>query len=258
MLSPLTPPEFEVIFASSEQELRAAQSLRYQVFVQEMGADGVMVDHELGLERDQYDAFSRHLLLMDRARGKQLSEQLVGVYRLLDRQGATQAGQFYSEAEFDLSSLISSGKSILELGRSCLHPNYRGGTAMYHLWSALAAYIAQERIDVLFGSASFSGVDESALAAPLALLMQEHLAPKEIRPSARIPNIGLEQLSDVQFDRRTAMTQIPALIKAYLRLGGCVGQGAYLDQAFNTTDVCLVLNLNDMSDKQRKIYSRKI
>ena len=156
-------PEFEVVFAKTDEELRAAQSLRYEVFVCELGANGVLVDHDLAIECDAFDPFSQHMLLLDHTRGSTVKDQTVGVYRLLDRSGAAQAGRFYSENEFDLSALTSSSKSLLELGRSCLHKDYRGGMAMYHLWSELANYIVTAQIDILFGAASFAGTDHQSL-----------------------------------------------------------------------------------------------
>ncbi|MEP5151930.1 GNAT family N-acetyltransferase, partial [Planktotalea sp.] len=170
-------PDFDVLFAATDAHLEAVQALRYDVFVRELGGDGALVDHEKGLEKDHYDPFSRHLMLLDRTRGTDIEDQVVGAYRLLDVAGAKQAGSFYSEHEYDLSPLLETNRKLLELGRSCLHRDYRGGTAMFHLWSALAKHILAEKVDVLFGVASFHGIDVDALAQPLALLHHRHLAP---------------------------------------------------------------------------------
>lgn len=249
-------PDFEVIFAGTAEEMRAAQALRYDIFVRELGADGALVDHVNGLERDRFDAFSRHLLLLDRTRGETVAKQVVGAYRLLDQAGAAQAGGYYSEHEYDLGKLMNTNRKLLELGRSCLHREYRGGTAMFHLWSALAEHILSDKVDILFGVASFHGCDTQALAQPLSLLHHRHLAPQALRVTARQPSAPLDLVEGEQLDRKAAMLQIPALIKAYLRLGGVVGQGAYLDHAFNTTDVCLILDVANMSEKQRRLYTR--
>jgi len=162
---PDSGPDFTVKIAETEAELRAAQALRYQVFVKELGAGGDLVDHEAGLERDRFDPFFDHMIITDNRSG-----EVVGVYRLLRDDQAKAAGQFYSEDEYDLSVLKASGRKLLELGRSCLHPDYRGGTAMFHLWSGLAAYVAEHRIEILFGTASFHGTDVQALAQPLSML----------------------------------------------------------------------------------------
>lgn len=253
---PMPQPQFDVIFARSAEDLRAAQALRYEVFVEELGGDGTMVDHARRLEIDAFDAHSSHLLLLDRARAGGVERQVVGAYRLLDENGAARAGGFYSAREYDLSALLSSKRKLLELGRSCLHKDYRGGSAMHHLWTALGGYIAAQKTQVLFGVASFHGTDMSRLAAPLSLLHHRHLAPVDLRPIAKPPFAEMDQIAPEMLDRKAAMVQVPSLIKAYLRLGGCVGQGAYLDHSFNTTDVCLVLDVAQMSEKQRRIYTQ--
>lgn len=244
-------PAFTVKIAETEAELRAAQALRYEVFVRELGGGGEMVDHDQGLERDRFDPFFDHMIVSDSRSGA-----VVGVYRLLRDDQARAAGQFYSEDEYDLSVLKASGRRLLELGRSCLHPDYRGGTAMFHLWSGLAAYVAEHGIEVLFGTASFHGTDVQALAQPLSMLHHNHLAPPELRVRAREEHFqSMDLVPADQLDRRRAMLEVPALIKAYLRLGGFVGEGAFVDHAFNTTDVCLILDTTRMNERQRRIYT---
>lgn len=248
-------PDFQLKLAETAADLQAAQRLRYEVFVAEMGANGAAVDHASRLEQDRYDPFFEHLLLLDRNRAA--DELVVGVYRLMRADAADRAGQFYSESEYDLGVLRRSGRRLLELGRSCVHSDYRGGTAMFELWSGLSDYVARHRIEVLFGVASFPGTDITALAQPLSFLHHRHLAPPELRVSARPPCArAMEIMPAATLDRRAAMVATPALIKAYLRLGGFVGQGAWVDHAFNTTDVCLVMDTARMNARQRSIYSR--
>ena len=241
--------DFQVRLAQTEADVQAAQRLRYDVFVRELGGGGPMVDHAAGLERDRFDPYFDHLLLTDRRSGK-----LAGVYRVMRSDMAARAGGFYSAAEYDLAPLVQSGRKLLELGRSCLDPAYRGGTAMHHLWAALAGYVAEHEIDVLFGVASFHGTDTAALAEPLSLLHHRHLAPPELRVRAR-DYAPMDLIPEPELDRRKAMLAVPSLIKAYLRLGGTVGEGAYIDRAFNTTDVCLILDTKQMSARQMRFYN---
>lgn len=243
-------PSFAVKLAETEAELKAAQRLRYDVFVQELGGGGEMVDHDARLERDRFDPYFDHMLAYDDATG-----EVVGVYRLLPGERAADIGQFYSEDEYDLTVLKQSGRKLLELGRSCVHPDYRGGTAMYHLWNGLAGYVNERGIEVLFGVASFHGTDVQPLAQPLSMLHHNHLAPPELRVRAQ-PDVfqTMNLVAKDALDRRSAMVQVPALIKAYLRLGGFVGEGAFIDHAFNTTDVCLILDTTRMNDRQKRIY----
>jgi L-ornithine Nalpha-acyltransferase len=249
---------FELRLAQTDRDLRAAQRLRYQVFVTELGGDGPLVDHEAQLECDEFDPIFDHLILVDPRRDAEALDDVVGVYRLLPGDKIADGGRFYSESEYDLSALKSSGRRLLELGRSCVHVDYRGSAAMFHLWNGLADYVAEKRIDVLFGVASFHGTDVVTLAQPLAYLHHHHLAPEALRVRARPQHFqAMDVLPLDQLDRRLAMSGTPALIKAYLRLGGFVGEGAWIDHAFNTTDVCLVMDTGRMSEKHRDFYTRK-
>jgi len=246
---------FSVRLAQTERDLRAAQRLRYEVFVAELGGDGPLVDHDARLERDRFDPFFDHLILTDAACGG----AVVGVYRILCDDQARRAGQFYSEDEYDLTALRQSGRRLMELGRSCLAPAYRGGSAMYHLWNGLAAYVIENEIEVLFGVASFHGTDIGALAQPLSLLHHRYLAPEGLRVRARGGHYqSMNLIPEERIDRRAATRQVPALIKAYLRLGGFVGDGAFVDDAFNTTDICLVMDTARLSKTQKNIYTKGI
>jgi len=252
-------PVFVTRLASTPADLQAAQRLRYDVFVDELGGTGPGVDHVARLEQDDFDPYCDHLLLVDPAMPQ--GRHVVGVYRLLSRaqmQTPGGPGRFYTADEYDLGPLLASGRRLLELGRSCVHPAYRGGTAMFHLWQALAQHVAAHRVEVLFGTASFHGTDVAALAEPLSYLHHYHLAPPDLRATALPATCQPMDLTPIAaVDRRRAMLATPALIKAYLRLGGFVGQGAFVDHAFNTTDVCLILDIARMDPRQRALYSPK-
>lgn len=248
-------PNFSVRLARDPQDLIRAQRLRYRVFVTELGGDGPLVDHATGLEKDRFDPFCDHLLLIDKSRTE--DDSIVGVYRLMQDFQAKAAGQFYSESEYDLGPLLASGRRLLELGRSCLDAEYRGGIAMHHLWQGLAEYVLQNEIEVLFGVASFHGTDIAALAGPLSLLHHRHLASEALRVRVQPEHFqSMDLMPENAIDRPAAMRATPALIKAYLRLGGCVGEGAFVDHAFNTTDVCLVMDTAQMNARQRDIYTK--
>jgi putative hemolysin len=251
-------PPYALRLATSDEDLTAAQRLRYEVFVAELGGDGPLVDHAARLERDAFDPFFDHLVLVDLRRDPAGLDHVIGAYRVLPGDRRAAAGQFYSESEYDLTPLLASGRRLLELGRSCVHADHRGGTAMFHLWNGLADYVLERGIEVLFGVASFHGTDVPALAQPLSWLYHHHLAPPEMRVTARLPHRQEMNLIPVdRLDRKAAMSATPALIKAYLRLGGFLGDGAFIDHAFNTTDVCLVMDTGQMSARHREFYIRK-
>ncbi|MGL5011028.1 MAG: GNAT family N-acetyltransferase [Paracoccaceae bacterium] len=250
-------PGYVLRLAAGPDDLAGAQRLRYRVFVAEMGGDGPLVDHAAQLERDEFDAVFDHLLLIDPEVDPASRDHVVGAYRLLpsDRVGS---GQFYSETEYDLSVLRNGGRRLLELGRSCVLREHRGGTAMFHLWNGLADYVLERDIEILFGVASFHGTDTAAIAPALSYLHHHHLAPPALRVEARAAQRqSMDLIGAADLDRKAALAATPALIKAYLRLGGYVGEGAWIDHVFNTTDVCLVMDTVRMSEKHRAFYLRK-
>lgn len=249
------PGWLSVRLATQDQDLRAAQRLRYRVFVEELGGDGPLVDHAARLERDEFDPVVDHLLLIDARRDPAEGDHVIGAYRLLRSDVAERFGRYYCDDEYDLTPLRTSGRRMVELGRSCVDPDFRGGSGMFLLWNALADYVLDHGIEVLFGVASFHGTDVAPLAQALSWLHHHHLAPPDLRPVARGPQFQRMDLVPAdRLDRRAAMTAMPALIKAYLRLGGVVGEGAWIDRAFNTTDVFLLMDTAAMSDRHRKYY----
>lgn len=253
-----------VRLAQNKEDLKAAQRLRYAVFVCELGSGGHLVDHEQRLEMDEYDAVCDHLLLIDPRRNVQDLDHVVGVYRLLksdDANGAGGAGGYYSEAEYDLAPLKNSGKRLLELGRSCIDKAYRGGNSMLLLWQGLSDYILENNIEILFGVASFHGTDVQKIAPSLSLLYHRFLAPPGLRVAARKAHFQEMSLIDpAQIDRVDAMVKMPALIKAYLRLGGTVGDGAFVDHAFNTIDICMIIDTSDMqgAPQWRRLHGQSV
>lgn len=249
------PPVFDVALASSVGDLIEAQRLRYQVFVEELGGQGAQVDHDQKREIDCFDNFATHVLLRDVNRPD--GHQTVGVYRLMTGQAATDAGGFYSETEYDLAKLRQSGARLLEVGRSCLHRDYRGGAGMMHLWAAIAEYVRRNDIELLFGVASFSGTKVQGIAQQLSLLHHRHLAPEHLQLPAKQPGrLAMDLVAPEHIDRVKAMRDTPALIKAYLRLGGVVGGEAFIDRAFNTTDVMMILQTDAIGALQRNYLTR--
>jgi len=248
---------YEVRLARDAADLRAAQRLRYEVFVEELGAHCAGADHGARLERDDLDPHFDHLLLTDR--NAEPGASVVGVYRLLPQDRAEALGRFYSDAEYDLAPLRASGRRLVELGRSCVHPAHRRGPGLMHLWNGLADYVLARGIETLFGVASFRGSDPAEHAVALSWLHAHHLAPEELRvrvhPGRHAQRMDL--IDPALLDRACAQAAIPPLIRGYLRMGGFVGEGAYIDTDFNTTDVCLILDTSAMSGRAVDYYSRK-
>ena len=166
-------------------------------------------------------------------------------------------GRFYSADEYDITPLLAFPGNVLEVGRSCVHPDYRGRQAMQLLWQGIAAYVARRHIDVLFGCASLHGTDPDRIAAELTYLRTHHLAPPELCPRA-LPGrfVEMQRMDPAMLDPRRVLVSLPPLIKGYLRLGGWVGDGAVVDRQFNTTDVAIVVRTDQITARYIRHYER--
>jgi L-ornithine Nalpha-acyltransferase len=250
----------EVRLAETEHEVILAQRLRYQVFYEEKSA---IPSEEMRATRRDFDKFDDvcdHLLVVDRdvhdADGQPL---VVGTYRLTREKDAEKVGGFYTAGEFDLGRMISGmpkGTKYLELGRSCIHRDYRSRPgAMQLLWKGLMAYVARFDIDVMFGCASFPGVDPQALALPLSYLHHHHPMPKDLLVSAR-PElyVAMDMLPPQAVDAREGIRALPAILKGYVRAGCCIGDGAVIDRQFDTIDVFIFFPLSGIDARYKSRF----
>jgi putative hemolysin len=242
--------------ATSGNDIDAAQALRYRVFYEGLGARPLSEMLQRRRDKDRFDDDCDHLLVLDQSCGG--GGLVVGTYRLLRRHAAARLGCFYSADEFDLALLLAHPGEILELGRSCVDPTYRQRPVMQLLWSGIAAYVFHHDIALMFGCASLRGTDPDALAAPLSYLHYYHLAPPSLRPRALSERyVDMRRLAIGEFDPGPALAALPPLIKGYLRLGGFVGDGAVIDEQFNTTDVCIVVKTDLITEKYSRHYERQ-
>lgn len=234
-------PHLSVGFARCEEEVREAQRLRYKVFAEEMGAR--LPHPESGLDQDLFDPFCEHLLVRDSD-----TLEVVGTYRLLTPEQARKVGSFYSQTEFDLTRLAHLADRTVEVGRSCVHPDYRSGATIALLWSGLARFMRQHGHDYLIGCASIPMADGGHGAASIfRRIGMEHMSPVEWRvfPRNRLP---LESLNN------TLNVPLPPLLKGYIRLGCYVcGEPAW-DPDFNTADLMLILPLSMMNQRYARHF----
>ena len=256
--SELRAGDLGVRIATTATEIDAVQALRYRVFYQEMGAHADALTAATQRDRDQFDAIADHLLVVDHAIGPG-AEGVVGAYRLIQREAADVFGHFYSSHEYDIAHLVAFPGRILELGRSCVDAAYRSRAAMQLLWRGIAAYVFHYQIDLMFGCASLPGTDPDALSYELTYLYYNHLAPPALRPRA-LPHryVDMRRMSPALLDSKRVVSQLPPLIKGYLRLGGFIGDGAVIDRQFNTTDVAVVVKTDLVTDKYYRHYERQL
>ena len=234
-----------VQWARHLDEVRAAQKLRHQVFVHEMGAKlPVIVE---GHDIDLFDDYCEHLLVKD-----DMSGEVIGTYRLLTPTQARRLGSTYTDTEFDLTRLRSIRERMVELGRSCVHPDHRQGSVILALWGALAEFMHQNSLDIMIGCASVPmmvhGVASPQTAASIwHQLRQTHLAGIEWQVRARLPLPVDIPLDDV-------VAEPPALIKGYLRLGAKVLGAPAWDPDFNTADLPMMMRLQDLPTRYRRHF----
>ncbi|HEX3952668.1 MAG TPA: GNAT family N-acyltransferase [Stellaceae bacterium] len=247
----------QVRLAESAADIDAAQALRYRIFYEIMGARPLAGMAQERRDFDRYDKICDHLLVLDHSRGTGAAA-VVGTYRLIRRAAADRLGSFYSAAEYDIGRLLAYPGEILELGRSCVDAGYRARPVMQLLWSGIAAYVVHYDIALMFGCASLPGTDPEALATPLSYLYYHYLAPPALRPRA-VPErfIDMRRLDPAALDPVRTLATLPPLIKGYLRLGGFVGDGAVIDEQFNSVDVCIVVKTNLVTEKYSRHYERQ-
>ena len=246
-----------VRMAETAAEIDAAQALRYRVFYEEMGAKPDAVAMAARRDRDEFDGVADHILVVDHELGEGAAG-VVGTYRLIRRSGAARLGRFYSADEYDLALIEAFPGKVLELGRSCVDSVYRGRAVMQLLWRGIAAYVDAHEIDLMFGCASLGGTDPDALAQELTYLYEHHLAPPALRIRA-LPEryVDMRRLERGALDTKRAPLLLPPLIKGYMRLGGFVGDGAVVDEQFNTIDVAIVVRSDLVTGKYMKHYERR-
>ena len=250
------PETISVRLARTQEEIQAAQKLRFKVFYEECGA---IPTNTAALEKrdfDKYDDFADHLIAIDPERGDG-TDRIIGTYRLI-RQDRIPSGQsFYTSGEFNIMPFLTCGGRLLELGRSCILPEYRTRQMLQRMWQGITAYVTDHNIDLMFGCASFNGTDVDAIRKELAYLYHFHKAPKELCPTG-LPGrcVDMNIYPKDALDQRAVFQSLPSLIKGYLRIGATIGDGAYIDHQFNTIDVCIVMPTHAMSEKYLKHWER--
>lgn len=242
-LDPAVPglgkPELYVGLARDEEDVRAAQRLRYRVFAEEMQArlhSGVP-----GLDVDPFDRYCRHLIVRDRR-----DDEVVACMRVLLDTDAERAGSFYSETEFHLGRLITAPGRVMEIGRVCVHPAYRGGMVVSMLWAGLARFFHVTDFNRIIGCASIPMLGDGANAmAAFAALAERYMAPEEFRVVPKLP-LPLREGA-------VPPARIPPLLLAYMRLGAKICGEPCWDPDFNTADLVVVLDPADL----RQRYARR-
>ena len=235
---PIIFKNFTIKIAESNFEIKKAQSLRYKIFFKEKKIKKKSFKFLLQRDYDFYDKISDHLIIIDNNR--EIRDNVIGTYRLLRGNCAKLYRGFYTEQEFDISNLKKnfSSKDILELGRSCVHPQYRSGIILKLLWQGISNYIKMYKIKILMGCASFHGTNPSKFKDEFSLLYESYRLPEDY-------DVKSLQSNEISFNNNinhsTILNKLPPLIKGYLRAGGMVSENFYIDTEFETIDYCVIM-----------------
>ncbi len=235
--------KLDCFLADSEALIKEAQALRYRIFAKEMGAK--LKTEAEGLDYDEVDSYCDHLIVYDN-----VNKKIVGYTRLLNESQAKRLGRFYSQDEFNLDQILALPGRFLEIGRTCVDPDYRGGAVLTTLWSALVQYAMEGDFNYLLGCASITpGPSGFAVDAVYRNIDAKNIAPADIqvKPSIPVPD-GLRCQRDE--------SGIPPLLKAYLRFGALICGEPYWDEDFNCMDLFVLLPLDQLKDRYSKHYMR--
>ncbi|MBI3560960.1 MAG: GNAT family N-acetyltransferase [Gammaproteobacteria bacterium] len=237
---------FSVVVASNDIERRSCYRLRYNVFANELGAD--LRGSETGIDKDEFDDHCRHLAVYDNH-----SREIIATTRLLDNMGRGHAGSFYSETEFDLSNILHSHQRFLEVGRTCIHPDYRRGAALAMLWQGIAKLVVAEKIDYLIGCASVPlSLGDRYLGALMQHVRDHHFAPQHLQVR---PLVALRLLPEEPVLKNVLL---PTLLKGYLRQGALICGEPYLDAAFGVADVFVLLDCKHINARYTRHFFDRV
>lgn len=229
--------------AQCEREIHEAQKLRYRIFADELGAN--LPTRTPGVDHDIYDPYCKHLVVRDENSGA-----VVGTYRILSPEKARRIGGYYSENEFDLTRLLHLRPRMVEIGRSCVHPDYRTGATITLLWAGLVKYMLENRYDYLIGCASISMADGGHAAASMFSQLGSNMSPLEYRVFPRCP-LPLAAL------KNDLPAELPPLIKGYLRAGAYVCGDPAWDPDFNTADLLMLMPMSRLDGRYAKHFIRE-
>ncbi|MDC0226932.1 GNAT family N-acetyltransferase [Alphaproteobacteria bacterium] len=248
--------DFIIKLADTKSELKKAQALRYSVFFKEKKAKPTFPKKIMRLDYDKIDKYADHLIVIDKKR-QSIKNKIVGTYRLIRGDIASCFGGFYTSSEFDLTNIFNSYKheQILELGRSCVHKDYRNGTTMNLLWKAIAEYIKLYDINVLLGCASFPGTDVQKFSKQLSYLRSNFSLPDKFSVQSLVNNnYPVNDKNDFNESDLRIFAKLPPLIKGYLRVGGRISDSFFVDYDFNTIDLCVVVKTENIDEKYKNKY----
>ena len=232
--------------AETAADVERAQRLRYLAFIETRGASG----RPDGLEADAFDSLCRHVLVEEVRSGT-----LVCCFRLLPLRGGAEIGQSYSAQYYNLSALTTFDGPMVEMGRFCIHPQWRDPDILRVAWGAMTRFVDETGVEMLFGCSSFDGTEAGDYLDAFAMLKEKHLAPRRWLPRVKAPNVFrfARVLRRKRPDLKRAMLKMPPLLRTYLVMGGWVSDHAVVDRDLNTLHVFTGLEIRAIPPARKRL-----
>jgi putative hemolysin len=239
--------DFRITTAAGGPDLLKVLQLRHEVFVQEW--QGRSAFH--GLDVDNYDFQADHLMIVDKR-----IDEVVGTYRLLSSHFTH---DFYSASEFELDAFLRLPSVKLEMGRACVHANYRDGNTIDLLWKGLTQYIAKTKTELLFGCSSIKSVDGPTISRYYRSLVDAGQWSDEfqIRPTFDYSFPGFLASAQDPMSVQERREIVPPLLRSYLSAGAQVYGWPALDRDFACTDLLTILDWKTLNPRFHARFAAK-
>ncbi|HQP91748.1 MAG TPA: GNAT family N-acyltransferase [Candidatus Omnitrophota bacterium] len=235
--------DFLVKLAENRGDIESAQRLRYEVFNLELKC-GKTSDSK-GLDVDSFDEICDHVLIIDKKSGR-----TIGTYRLLLRSKLGSKGSFYSEGEFDLGNIRSIKGEILEMGRSCVHKDFRSSSILLLLWQRILSYVEDHHVNYIIGVPSVYSKESMEINPVYSLMKKSYYSNDRFRvyplKECRVP--GLDGSFSLDGQEKKVFLKLPSLIRSYIKIGALVCGEPALDHVFGTADFFMLLEVEKMAD----------
>lgn len=243
---PVSDADLELSVTKSKKDIVASQRLRFRVFSEEYGAQ---FDNQHSLDLDAFDKFCTHLVVKDKR-----NDKIVAYTRLLTKKQMKKAGEYYSSHEFDMQNIYDLKGKVLEIGRTCVHPDYRSGAAINTLWLGIAQFANEYEAKYLIGCASIPLLDGGELVHQLMpKIRRQYFVPEDLRVFPKVPF----EFNPEQSDEPAATVNIPPLVKAYLRLGAKIGGEPFWDKEFNCADLFILIDIDRIAARYKTRFFGK-
>ena len=233
----LTKGRYRAALAQTPADIAAAQALRGVAF-------GMM--HP---DCDAFDSICSHILVHDIKSGA-----LICCFRMLPLDDGSEISRSYSAQYYELSALEAFEGRMVEMGRFCIHPDWTDPDILRVAWGAMAAYVDETGVEMLFGCSSFSGTETAQYLDAFAMLKARHLAPKRWLPRVKAPDVfRFAARLRRSPDAKKAMLRMPPLLRTYLLMGGWVSDHAVVDRQMNTLHVFTGLEIGAIPPARKRL-----